>query len=128
VDNVFDDTRQTGEQLRLMLAMSGNNWPNVQKLSVSGEKSLARLASGFVFLLANPKFYLHVASGYPHPCISAELYYMWSSVFIYHIAKRVSLSTVLSSFIVCIYNKEQHSNENKYFLSNVYDLLDVSHF
>jgi hypothetical protein len=26
------------------------------------------LASGFVFLLANPEFYSHLASGYPHPC------------------------------------------------------------
>jgi hypothetical protein len=34
---------------------------------VRGEKSLARLASGFVFLLANPEFYSHLASGYPHP-------------------------------------------------------------
>jgi hypothetical protein len=32
------------------------------------EKNLARLASGFVFLLANPEFY-SLASGYPHPCI-----------------------------------------------------------
>jgi hypothetical protein len=35
------------------------------------EKKLARLASGFVFLLAKPEFYLHltswqVPSGYPH--------------------------------------------------------------
>jgi hypothetical protein len=33
-----------------------------------GKKTLARLESGFVFLLANPEFYSHLASGYPHPC------------------------------------------------------------
>jgi hypothetical protein len=31
------------------------------------EKTLARLASGFVYLLANPEFHSHLASGYPHP-------------------------------------------------------------
>jgi hypothetical protein len=39
-----------------LLAMSENNWPHLQKLSVRGEKILARLASGFVFLLAKPNF------------------------------------------------------------------------
>jgi hypothetical protein len=38
----------------------------VEMVSEKGKK-LARLASGFVFLLANPKFYSHLASGYPHP-------------------------------------------------------------
>jgi hypothetical protein len=34
-------------------------------------KKLARLASGFVFLLANPEFYSHLASGYPQPLNSS---------------------------------------------------------
>jgi hypothetical protein len=38
-----------------------NNWPNTWKLSVRGKK-IARLTSGFVFLLANPEFYSHLAS------------------------------------------------------------------
>jgi hypothetical protein len=38
------------------------NWPHLQKLSVRGETILTRLASGFVFLLAKPEFYSHLAS------------------------------------------------------------------
>jgi hypothetical protein len=34
-----------------------------------GKKFLARLASGFVFLLAKSEFYSHLASGYPHPWV-----------------------------------------------------------
>jgi hypothetical protein len=45
-----------------LLSKSENNWPKRDKRSVSGKKNLARLASGFVFLLANPEFYLHLTS------------------------------------------------------------------
>jgi hypothetical protein len=44
------------------LAKSENNWPNIQTLSVRGKTNFARLASEFVFLLANPEFYSHLAS------------------------------------------------------------------
>jgi hypothetical protein len=46
-----------------------------------GEENLSTLASGFVFLLANPEFFLlafgELASGYPHPCLYCTilLYY-----------------------------------------------------
>jgi hypothetical protein len=42
---------------------------NIERVSKMG-KNFARLASGFLSLLANPDFYLHLArlaSGYPHP-------------------------------------------------------------
>jgi hypothetical protein len=45
-----------------LLAKSEINEPKIQKGSVRGEKTLARLASGFVFLLANPDFYSHLVS------------------------------------------------------------------
>jgi hypothetical protein len=41
------------------LAKSENNWPKIQQESARGEKALARLASGFLFLLAKPAFYPH---------------------------------------------------------------------
>jgi hypothetical protein len=41
---------------------SENNWSKTQKGFVKGKKTLARLVSGFVFLLANPEFYSHLAS------------------------------------------------------------------
>jgi hypothetical protein len=34
-----------------------------------GKKPSPNWRMGFVFLLANPEFYLHLASGYPHPCV-----------------------------------------------------------
>jgi hypothetical protein len=43
----------------LSLAKTENNWPNIKKGSVRGKKTLARLASWFVFILANPEFYSH---------------------------------------------------------------------
>jgi hypothetical protein len=71
----------------LSLAKSENNWPKYRKShggptthdsiliragvrsdrqeeeeDGEGEKSLARLANGFVFLLANPEFHSHLAS------------------------------------------------------------------
>jgi hypothetical protein len=54
----------------------------IEIVSVREIKTLARLASRFLFLLANPEFYSHLASwqvsGYPHPCIhvaSSSLYF-----------------------------------------------------
>jgi hypothetical protein len=44
------------------LAKSENNGPNELKLLVRGKKTLARLANGFVFLLAKSEFYSHWAS------------------------------------------------------------------
>jgi hypothetical protein len=35
---------------------------NIERVSERGKKTLTRLASGFVFLLANPEFYSHLAS------------------------------------------------------------------
>jgi hypothetical protein len=43
------------------LAKTENNWPNIKKGSVRGEK-MARLARGFVILLTNLEFYSHLAS------------------------------------------------------------------
>jgi hypothetical protein len=48
--NIF--TRQVRKQLA----------KNIKRVSERGEKKLARLASGFVFLLANPEFYSPLAS------------------------------------------------------------------
>jgi hypothetical protein len=36
---------------------------NIERVSERAKKNLARLASGFVFLLANPEIYSHLASG-----------------------------------------------------------------
>jgi hypothetical protein len=45
------------------LAKSGNNWPkNIERVSESRKKNLTRLLIGFVFLLANPELYSHLAS------------------------------------------------------------------
>jgi hypothetical protein len=41
-----------------------------KRVSERGKK-LARLASGFVFLLSNPEFHSHLASGYPHPWLQS---------------------------------------------------------
>jgi hypothetical protein len=38
-----------------------------------GKKTLASLASGLLFLFADPKFYSHLASGYQHPCCKVFL-------------------------------------------------------
>jgi hypothetical protein len=45
--------------------------PNQKKTEDRGRKekktTLVKLANGFSFLLANPEFLSHLASGYPHP-------------------------------------------------------------
>jgi hypothetical protein len=55
------------------LVNSENNWPGNLEMVGKRRKKNARLASGFVFLLANPEFYSHfgeMASGYPYPCMA----------------------------------------------------------
>jgi hypothetical protein len=42
---------------------------NTERVS---EREKKQLANGFVFLLANPEFYSHLARGYPHPCNSIK--------------------------------------------------------
>jgi uncharacterized ion transporter superfamily protein YfcC len=49
------------------LAKSEKNQKYRKSKREEEKKNLARLASGFVFLLANPEFYSQLASGYPHP-------------------------------------------------------------
>jgi hypothetical protein len=39
----------------------------MEKDSLRRKKTLAKLASKFKKLLANPKFHSHLASGYSHP-------------------------------------------------------------
>jgi hypothetical protein len=48
-------------------AKSENNWPQIYRKGKYEGKQVARLANGLVFLLANPEFYSHLASGYLHP-------------------------------------------------------------
>jgi hypothetical protein len=62
VDMCFKTHAQLASSSEFSLAKSEKNWPNIEKLSVGGEKTLARLASGFVFLLANPDFNSSLAS------------------------------------------------------------------
>jgi hypothetical protein len=69
VDKFYKTHAKLASSLAFSLAKSeNNNWPIILKVSVRGEKTIARLTSGFVILLANPEFYSHLASGYPHPC------------------------------------------------------------
>jgi hypothetical protein len=68
--DVFQDTRQTGEQPSIFPCQDTKQLgKNMERVSERGKK-IARLASGFVFLLANPEFFAfgELASGYPHPC------------------------------------------------------------
>jgi hypothetical protein len=52
-------------------AKSENNCrKNIESISKWGKKKLAKVANGFVVLLANPEFYSHLVSGYPHPWCS----------------------------------------------------------
>jgi hypothetical protein len=70
-DKFFKTLAKLVSRSAFSLAKTENNWPKIQKGSVTGEKTLARLASGFVLLLVNPEFYSpfgELESGYPHPC------------------------------------------------------------
>jgi hypothetical protein len=44
---VFKTLAKLASSLVFLVAKSETNWPNLQKLSVRGEKILARLVSGF---------------------------------------------------------------------------------
>jgi hypothetical protein len=59
VDKVFKTLAKLASIPLFFLAKTENNWPKIQKLSAIGETNLAKLASGFVILLVNPKFYSH---------------------------------------------------------------------
>jgi hypothetical protein len=59
---VFQDTRQLGEELRIFTRQVGKKLVQFIESVNEREKHLARLVSGFVFLLVNPEFYSHLAS------------------------------------------------------------------
>jgi hypothetical protein len=62
VDKVFKTLAKLASRLKCFHSpKTENNWPkNIERVSEKG-KTLARLASGFVFLLANHEFYSHLA-------------------------------------------------------------------
>jgi hypothetical protein len=62
VDKFFKTLAKLASSSVFSLAKSENHWPKIKKGSMSGEKTHARLASGFAFLLANPEFYSHLVS------------------------------------------------------------------
>jgi hypothetical protein len=55
------------QMLALKCGRSKDMEPSVRMV----EKTLARLASMFLFLLAKPEFHSHLPNGYPHPRILA---------------------------------------------------------
>jgi hypothetical protein len=60
VDKFFKTLSKLASSSVFLLGKSENNWP---KIKGKGEgKNLARLASEFVFLLANPEFYSRLVS------------------------------------------------------------------
>jgi hypothetical protein len=62
VNKFFKTLTKLASSSVFSLVKSENNWlKNIERESQMGKK-LARLASGFVFLLANPKFYSQLAS------------------------------------------------------------------
>jgi hypothetical protein len=64
VNKIFKTLASLANRSVFSLAKSENNRPNkcIKRVSERGKKTLARLASEFVFLLANLEFYLHLAS------------------------------------------------------------------
>jgi hypothetical protein len=59
------------------IVKSENNSELGEKESVRGEKTLARLTSGYLFLLAKPEFYSH---SYLHPCKKKKSTNLWRSL------------------------------------------------
>jgi hypothetical protein len=59
VDKFFKTLAKLASCSVISLAKSDNNWPKLFTGSVRGKNIFARLASGFVSLLANPEFYSH---------------------------------------------------------------------
>jgi hypothetical protein len=62
----------TGVSPNYSPSQSGNNWPKIWNRVVAEKrekKNIARLASGFIFLLAKSEFYLQLASGYLDPLL-----------------------------------------------------------
>jgi hypothetical protein len=66
-----------------LLAKSENNWPNIIEIVSKRKKILARLASGYVSLLANLEFYSQLASWrvvIRTPGIISSMYCLFTSV------------------------------------------------
>jgi hypothetical protein len=62
VDTFFKTLAKLASSSVVLLAKSEDNWQkNTERVS-EREKNLVRLASGFVFLLASPEFYSHLAN------------------------------------------------------------------
>jgi hypothetical protein len=78
-----------------LLAKSEKNWPkNIERVTGRG-KTLARLARGFTFLLANPEFYSHL-----HVWRVGE----WLSAPWLHILQVCNIATLLfESQLTCTY-------------------------
>jgi hypothetical protein len=62
VNKLFKTLARLASRPVFSLAKSENDWPKLWKGYMRGEKALAWMAIGFVFLLANLEFYLHLAS------------------------------------------------------------------
>jgi hypothetical protein len=61
VDKFLKTLAKLASNSVFLLAKSDSNWAqNIE--SVRAERNRARLASGFVFLFANPEFYSHLVS------------------------------------------------------------------
>jgi hypothetical protein len=63
MDKFFQDTRQSGEWLSIFTCQVRKQLAkNIERVCERDKKNPTRVASGFVFLLAKPEFYSHLAS------------------------------------------------------------------